>query len=59
VPAAAQLSVHPRGAVAAPGLLMDGLDLRGQVRVVLVPLRGPSQMLVEGGTGDLQQPAPW
>ena len=40
LPAAAQLSVHPWSAVTALRFLMHGLDLRGQVRVVLVPPRG-------------------
>src|SRR5947207_15431068 len=34
---------------------MDGVDLAGQLRVLLVSPRRPGQVLIEGGTGDLQQ----
>jgi hypothetical protein len=54
VTAAAQLRVHSRGAVTAPGLLMHRLDLRSQVRVLLIAPGRALQVLVEGGTGDLQ-----
>src|SRR6266487_1903672 len=54
---AAQLGVDPRGAVAAFGLLMHGLDLAGEFRVVLVPPGRALQVLIKGGAGDLQQRA--
>ena len=54
-PVAAQLGVDPRGAVPAFGLVVHGPDLRGELRVGAVPPGRPGQVLVEGGTGDLQQ----
>ena len=51
----AQRGMDPRGAVAALGLLVHRLDLRGQLGVLRGPPRRPARCCVEGGTGDLQQ----
>ncbi|MFF4442569.1 hypothetical protein [Streptomyces sp. NPDC001621] len=48
--------VDTRGAVGAPGLLVDGGDLLGQLRVLHGPGTGcVGAAGVEGGSGDLQQ----
>jgi hypothetical protein len=53
--AAVKLSVDLRRALAPLRLLADGPDLCGQVGVgALARARLPGQMLVKGGTGDLQ-----
>src|SRR5262249_58996147 len=54
---AGQLGVHPRGAVAALGLLVHGPDLPGQLGVLPLAPGGAGQVRIEGGAGDLQQHA--
>jgi hypothetical protein len=47
-----QLGVHPRGAVASPGLRIYGLNLAGQFSVSLIALRRAGLVLIEGSTGE-------
>lgn len=48
-----QLSMDPQGAIAALEILVDGLDLAGQLCVLAPARAGAVPVRIKGGTGDL------